>query len=325
MPKVSVVIITYNRAEFLRSAISSVLSQTFQDFELIVVDDASKDNTAGVVQAFNNKRIRYIRHETNKREAGARNTGVRNAEGEYIAFLDDDDEWLPEKLQKQVELLDKSPAAVGGIYTGFIKIDRPTGKALEQIIPTKRGDIFRDMLVQNYVGTPSTVLLRKMCFEKVGLFDEGIAFGPDYDMWFRIAKEFEFDYVKESLVNYFVHDNKLSANYKLIIEGMETINRKYDRIFTRDKKNYSDRYHRIGVFYCYTGKIGKGRKALVAAIKLYPFDIRYYFRLFLSLFGAENFKRGHEFRERLSAWVSVRQKLNDTAWRFVYDVDNFCR
>ena len=299
MPKVSVIIITYNRAELLRSAITSVLNQTFQDFELIVVDDASQDNTAAVVQAFNDERIRYIRHETNKKEAGARNTGVQNAGGEYIAFLDDDDEWLPEKLQRQVDLLDKCAAIVGCVYTGYPKIDKVTGKIVDQIVPSKRGNIFEDMFIQNWVGTPSTVLIRKTCFEKVGLFDESIAFSLDYDMWIRISKEYQFEYIRDPLVNYYVHENKLSNDYELMIRGLEVFNKKYDHFLALDKKHYSDRYHRLGVFYCLVGKIGKGRGALLKAIRLYPFDLRYYFRFSLSLFGAANFKKGHELRERL--------------------------
>ena len=305
MLKVSVIIITYNRAELLRSAIKSILNQTFQDFELIVVDDASKDNTPGVVQSFSDRRIRYIRHETNKKEGGARNTGVENSKGEYIAFLDDDDEWMPDKLQRQVDLMDSSSLFVGGVYTGFLKIDRKTGKTLARRVPTKRGNIFHDMFIQNWVATPSTVLIRKACFEKVGLFDVSIPFGADYDMWTRISREFHFEYIRDALVNYYVHENRLSHDYELMIKGMEMFNRKYEHFLALDKKHLSDRYHRLGVFYCLVGEIGKGREALLKAIKLYPFDIRNYFRFCLSLLGAQTFKRGTEFREKLTDWVNT--------------------
>src|SRR5258705_10332336 len=108
MPKVSVIIPTYNRAECLRSAITNVLNQTFQDFEIVVVDDSSQDHTREVVNSLDDKRIKYIRHERNKGVAAARNTGVSNAKGDYIAFLDDDDEWFPEKLKKQCAVLEAS-------------------------------------------------------------------------------------------------------------------------------------------------------------------------------------------------------------------------
>src|SRR5262245_46961170 len=112
MPKVSVIIPTHNRADFLRDAIFSVLNQTFQDFEIIVVDDASTDNTSEVIGAFNDERIRYLRHDTNKGGSAARNTGILNSQCDYIAFLDDDDQWLPEKLAKQVDTLIASPPDV---------------------------------------------------------------------------------------------------------------------------------------------------------------------------------------------------------------------
>ena len=121
MPAVSVIIPTYNRAEFLRLAITSVLNQTFQDFEIIVVDDASEDHTHEVMNNLNDKRIKYIRHEVNKRVSAARNTGVLHSSGDYIAFLDDDDEWLPSKLQRQVALLEDSTSTCGGVYT--LRID----------------------------------------------------------------------------------------------------------------------------------------------------------------------------------------------------------
>src|SRR5215471_7855638 len=143
MPKVSVIIPTHNRAEFLRSAITSVLNQTYQDFEIIVVDDASTDKTPEVVASFHDGKIKYIRHDANKGDAGSRNTGIRNSSGDFLAFLDDDDEWLPEKLQMQVGLLRNSRVKVGGVYTGSLRIDKTTGKILAIDIAGKRGDLFQ--------------------------------------------------------------------------------------------------------------------------------------------------------------------------------------
>src|SRR5438128_2256003 len=119
MPKVSVIIPTYNRAGFLRAAVQSVLDQTFTDFDVVIVDDASQDETQSVVERLQDKRIRCIRHPTNRRIAATRNTGIVNSTGEYIAFLDDDDQWLPEKLAKQVAMLDGSALSVGAVYTAF--------------------------------------------------------------------------------------------------------------------------------------------------------------------------------------------------------------
>lgn len=300
MPRVSVIIPTYNRAELLRSAIISVLDQTFQDFEIVVVDDASKDNTAEVISSFNDKRINYICHETNKGEAGARNTGVINSEGEYIAFLDDDDEWLPDKLRKQVELFEDSPRELGGVYTGFLKVNRNTGEVLKIVIPTKRGNIFYELLKFNWIRLPSVLLLKKECFEKVGLFDASIPFGLDHDMWIRISKEFHFEFIKEPLAKYYSHVNsRLSTNYRLVISGKEAMLKKYSQLIALNKKDYSYHYLNLGVLYCFSGNTKKGREAFLKAIRVYPFEIRHYFNFCLSFLGADVFKRVKVIKENV--------------------------
>ena len=132
MPKVSVVIPTFNRAEFLRTAIMSVLNQTYNDFEIIVVDDNSSDHTHQVVKSFKDDRIKYFHHVINLGPAAARNTAISASNGDYLAFLDDDDEWFPHKLQKQVELLDKSLQNICGIYTNRLVIDKSRMKTISK-------------------------------------------------------------------------------------------------------------------------------------------------------------------------------------------------
>jgi glycosyltransferase involved in cell wall biosynthesis len=303
MPKVSVIIPTYNRSESLPRALTSVLHQTFQDLEIVVVDDASTDDTARVVQSFGDGRIRYIRHDTNKKEAETRNTGVRNSRGDYIAFIDDDDEWLPEKLELQVNLLDSSPPIVGAVYTGFVRIDSATGKPLSEWISTKRGNIFHDMLSQNWVGTPSTVVLKRACFDAAGLFDPTIVFGPDYDMWLRISQKYQFDCIRRPLVKYYVHSDRLSTNYELMIAGLEAKLKKHAALLAMDSKSYSRHYLNLGTYYCISGNTKKGRVALLRAIRLYPFEPRHYYNLSLSFLGGGNFNRIKRFRDSLSSAV----------------------
>jgi glycosyltransferase involved in cell wall biosynthesis len=291
MPKVSVIIPTYNRATSLVSAVNSVLSQTFQDFEIIIVDDASKDDTEEVVRGIADRRIKYLRHETNKREAGARNTGVTSASGEYIAFLDDDDEWLPDKLKLQVELLDGSSSVVGAVYSGSFRIDSESGRTLDQYIPTKTGNIFKDLSFRNWVGTPSTVLLRRECFERVGLFDSAIVFGPDYDMWIRVAEKYHFLCIRQPLIKYYIHSGRLSSNYELMITGIEAQMRKHASLFALSNRGYSRRHFVLGVYQCCNGNVRKGREEFLKAIKLYPFDLRHYYNFGLSLLGADTFRK----------------------------------
>jgi len=308
MPKVSIIIPTYNRAELLHTAITSVLNQTYQDFEILIIDDASKDNTQEVVKSFNDRRIKYIRHKENKGEAVARNTGIMNSNGEYIAFLDDDDEWLPEKLWLQVDLLKNSQPKVGCVYTGYFVIDRSSKKILRRRIPTKRGDIYHDMLFRNYIGIPSTVILKRECFQKINLFDESIAFGNDYDLWIRIAKEFYFDYIEKPLVKYCIHRQRLSTNLEIQIKGLEMILKKYDQFFTSNIKIYCKHYMYLGALYCCIGNFKKGGESFLKAIRLRPFGIRSYFKLILFLLNKNNFRRFKNLIEKYAIYRKNQDK-----------------
>src|SRR5438128_2325725 len=217
MPKVSVIIPTHNRAECLRSAITSILNQTFQDFEIIIIDDASKDHTREVIANFNDTRVKVIHNQVSKGAAGARNIGIMHSDCEYTAFLDDDDEWLPEKLKIQTCLLDNSPPEVGGVCTGCFTIEKMSGRVLSTDNPE-----MNDLSKGNFIAT-SSILLRRGCFEKCGLFDESMLACSDYDMWIRISKKFSFKIIKNALVKYYVHENSLTLNYEKKTRGLEIL------------------------------------------------------------------------------------------------------
>jgi glycosyltransferase involved in cell wall biosynthesis len=308
MPKVSVIIPTHNRAGYLRSSITSVLNQTYQDFEIIVVDDASKDHTDVVVRSFTDPRIKYVRHETGRGDGGARNTGIINAKGDYIGFLDDDDEWLPKKLRLQVAVLENSPPHVGGVYTGQFDVNDTDGEISKICNPSRRGDLSQYLFKEACIVT-STVLFRRKCFETVGLFDESIPYCNDYDMWLRIAKEYHFECIGEPLVKYLIHTNKLSRNFKLSIKGRELILEKYRQDFEHHRKAHGYGYQVLGETYCYDGNVEKGREAFLKSMRIYPFEIRCYILLGLSLLGAKKFKASKEFIRQLLAPLRAR-KIN---------------
>jgi glycosyltransferase involved in cell wall biosynthesis len=293
MSKVSVIIPTHNRAESLGSAITSVLNQTFQDFEIIIIDDASKDHTREVITNFNDTRIKVIHNQGSKGAAGSRNIGIMNASHEYIAFLDDDDEWLPEKLKMQIRLLDSSPPEVGGVCTGRFEVDKIGGGVLSIYNPE-----MSHLSKGNFITT-SSVLLRRECFEKCGLFDENMPTSSDYDMWIRISKKFSFKIINNTLVNYYIHENSLTFNNEKKIRGLEILFEKHDDFFKEDYKEYSRQYLILGVCYCFKGELQKGRKAFRKAIKMNPFEIRNYFNLTFSLLGAKRFKKLKEAKEKV--------------------------
>ncbi len=307
MPKVSVVIPTHNRAELLGVAITSVLEQSFQDFEMIVVDDHSPDHTAQVVQCFHDGRIKYLCHATNKGGAAARNTGIVNSSGKYIAFLDDDDEWLPEKLEMQVALLENSPPEVGCIYTSYLVVDRSSGNILGQKIVAERGDLSTALLSGNCLGGTSSVLVRKECFDKVGLFDETLPSFQDYDVWIRLSQKFYFDFINRPLLKYYVHDKQIWTNFAALTKGLEIMLNKYAAQSAAQRKYYSSYYLSLGVAYCYKGDLRNGRRAYLTAVRLYPLEFRSYFNFCLSILGAPAFKFVKDNKEKFI--LSCRRRL----------------
>jgi len=201
VPKVSVIIPTYNRAHLVGRAIRSVLNQTYQDFEIIVVDDHSTDNTEEVVKSFNDPRIRYIRHEKNRGGSAARNTGIRAARGEYIAFLDDDDYWLPTKVEKQISLFEQAPADVGMVYSGFALVNPSCSRIYGLHKPRCRGRLSAKEIF-SWITTTSTMMVRKDFLIQIGGFDERLSVFEDPDLRIRLAQICRFDYIDEVQVLY---------------------------------------------------------------------------------------------------------------------------
>ena len=199
-PRISVVIPTRNRAELLPRAVGSVLAQTWTDFELIIVDDHSTDATPAVIAGFADGRIRSFRHERNSGQSKALNTGIEHARGEYVAFLDDDDEWLPAKLAAQVALLDSARPEVGLVYcwTRYDKLDEASRERIGTMQLTLRGDIFEHMLALHLPASPSSWLVRRSVARSVGGFDEGLHQSNDVDIMTRIcARGWHVDFVPQ--------------------------------------------------------------------------------------------------------------------------------
>lgn len=180
-PTVSVIIPTYNRAHLLGRPIQSVLDQTYQDFEIIVVDDASVDKTEEVVKSFADDRINYIQHQKNKGGSSARNTGIKAAKEEFIAFLDSDDEWLAEKLKKQMDRFEIFSKKVGVIHSGLSLVWYETQEVMERVIPSLQGNLFLNLL-KMCITPGSSLVVRRYCFRRAGFFDELLPSCQDWDM-----------------------------------------------------------------------------------------------------------------------------------------------
>jgi len=201
-PAVTVVIPTYNRAHTVPRAIDSVLAQTYQDLELIVVDDGSTDDTAARVSRYEDSRVRYLQQPENRGVSAARNRGMREAKGEFIAFLDSDDTWFPKKLEKQIGHFQNASEEVGLVYAGVESIwDDGSTWCFR---PKHRGDLYLHLLRTNplHAGA-SSVVIRRSVIRTIGFFDESIPAIEDYDYWIRVSRYYEIDYVDELLSRYY--------------------------------------------------------------------------------------------------------------------------
>lgn len=276
-PTVSIVIPTHNRAELLKRAINSVLRQTFEDFELIVVDDASSDNTPEVVESINDGRIRYVRLKKNSGGPVARNTGIKKARGEFIALLDDDDEWLPNRLELQIEKFEGLEKDVGVVYGGFYYVSQDTGAILGKRIPRYRGNVYTHFLKENFVGSP-TLLIRKECFKKAGLFDPELKSSQDWDMWLRIAKYYKFEYVPAVVAKYYVHGHQITFNMEKYISGRERFVWKYPDIY-KNPQILSIHLSQMGLLLLLSGNAEKGIRYLVKSIAMAPLNMENYRKL----------------------------------------------
>ncbi len=245
--KISVILPTYNRAELLKSAIKSVLAQTYPYFELIIVDDGSEDHTEEAVRTFKDGRIRYFKLPQNEGQAKARNYGIEMAAGDYIAFEDSDDIWHPQKLEVQMDYMEKSSPKTGFVYH---KIRYDMGNNCFAVLPSeeidrkkKSGDIYAQLLYDNLVPCPS-ILAKKECILKAGGFDTGMKALEDYDLALKMAKNFEALFVDKVLldaaystngvsgqsVNYLVASCYLVQKYKEDYLSTDTLNHRIEVI-----------------------------------------------------------------------------------------------
>lgn len=192
----SVIIPTFNRAVFLREAIDSVLAQTEKDFELIVVDDGSTDHTRELVAEYGD-RIRYF-FQPNAGASAARNLGIRHAAGNFMAFLDSDDLWLPKKLARQTQWMAAHPNLLL-CYTDEIWIRRGV-RVNQKMIHAKAGGWIYPLCLPRCIISPSSVLMRRELFDAIGWFDEQLPVCEDYDLWLRVASRFEVGFIPEPLI-----------------------------------------------------------------------------------------------------------------------------
>lgn len=208
---VSVNITTYNRARFLKRCIDAVLNQSYQNIEVIVVDDCSSDHTQEIMSAYTqrDKRIKYFRHEVNKGNASARNTALKHCSGYYVAFLDDDDEWIdPDKIKKQVTLFENSSNKKLGIICSGVKVIDKDGQERVRV-ETKPDDLAVHLLKRNGIIHNSTVLTKKKIMLEVGGFDTRMLRGVDSEFFREMVVRHKYDvyFMPDITTAYHIHEN----------------------------------------------------------------------------------------------------------------------
>ncbi len=242
---VSVVIPTYKRSETLERAIQSVLDQTYSNLEVIIVDDNEPDDeySKGVQQrlhAFSDSRMRYVQQKMHINGSAARNEGIRASKGEFVGFLDDDDVWYPDKIEKQLRVFE-TDESIGLVYTGA-KAVYITDQISYNIKPQHKGDLSKKILMSNCIGTTSTVLVKRKVLEEAGLFDIEMPAKQDYDLWIRICQITEVGYVEDIEIDYINERGgiQISSNTGKYETAIRRIDEKYSDLFEklddRDKR-----------------------------------------------------------------------------------------
>ncbi|MBJ6723684.1 glycosyltransferase [Geomesophilobacter sediminis] len=246
-PLVSVVIPCYNSARFIAQAVESVLGQKYPNLELIVVDDGSTDDTERVLEAYRG-RLTYLR-QPNAGPAAARNRGIAQARGEYVAFLDADDLWLPEKTAQQVARI-HGEQAIGLVYGRFANFSNESGELLS-VLPevTPSGALFDQILQKSFIALPS-VLVRREVLAEVGGFDEELLTAEDTNLWLKIARRHRIEAVPEIVFHRRLHGDNLSDRVDIRVGTLENL----DRIVGLFPETAPDRYPPMQVAYRVRGE-----------------------------------------------------------------------
>lgn len=259
---VSVIIPAYNRGYILPRAVSSVLAQTYPNIECIIIDDGSADNTEQVVKGFSDPRVRYIRHPKNRGLSASRNTGISASHGDFVAFLDSDDEYLNEKIERSLETFRNASEHLGMVASNYFSFPA-LGKT------RKHEEIENSSRIFPHV---SSWVLRRRVFEKVGLFDERIVLSEDADFFQRFRKKFHFYFIEEPLLNvYESKDGFFSDSEKYI-----SLRKKCLENLRANRRLYALHLKYLAKDYRYIGKEKETGECYLKAFYAYPVNVGYF-------------------------------------------------
>lgn len=269
---ISVVIITHNReSDILERAVKSVFAQTYKNIEVIIVNDSDKSfsgyqNVIEMIKDYIQQygtQIKYIEHDTPQGACVARNTGLEMAKGEYIAFLDDDDEWKINKLEKQLAVFEKEKRKkVSFVYCGALFIYDNREKKIEEFHPKYlSGNVFYNLLIDNFVMGASFPLIKTEYIRKIGGFDPSFPSCQDWDVWLQLAQLGEAYYVAEPLVKYHIHQgDQITKNFRKRVEGISRLLEKYKIYYKKNDIAYYSVLERLLYQYAVNRDMEKTKK-----------------------------------------------------------------
>jgi glycosyltransferase involved in cell wall biosynthesis len=265
-PAVSVILATYRRQDLLPRAIRSVMAQTMPDWELVVVDDEPNPATEEIVAGFDDPRVRYVSHPENRGLCAARNTGIAAAKAAWIAFLDDDDEYLPHKLERQ--LVHAQSCGTGtGVISCYEEVLKADGSIIVRAVDLV-GDVHR-RLVRDDLIRMQPLLVRRACFDIVGLFDVRLRSHDDFDMTLRLSRAFSFETVREPLVRIHAAEHLMSTNSIARLEALHVMLTAHPELRER-RRPHSRWLRRIARHHAELGDFPSWRRAASQALRVDP-------------------------------------------------------
>ena len=292
MKLVSAVITTHNReAEIVERAVRSVLNQTYPNIEIIVVDDSSPDysyradvenSIRKIQEASDSISIKYVKHETCRGACAARNTGLGYCKGEIVGFLDDDDEWLPRKVEAMLPEFDADDVAL--VYCEAESFDESNNTVRVYNREKHKGKVFESLIEDNYIGSASFPLMKREAVIDAGGFDEELQSSQDFDMWLRIAQKHNVSYVEDVLVRYHIHEGEqITKNPRKKIAGSERLIEKNREYIDAHSQVYWIRHMKLIPHYLRIKEKKKAFGIWLKCVKKCPFRIKKnftYLRLF---------------------------------------------
>lgn len=297
---VSVVIPTLGRRTRLRRALRSVADQTYPNYEIVVIDGEGIKEVKALVDECS-KRCRY-HYQSGTGLSNARNIGIEAASGDYVAFLDDDDRWQPEKLSRQVEVMQSAPKTSAFVYTGIksvtsdnnmIQVTRPTS------VPT-----MERLLTRNYIGSPSSILIRTQCLKSVGCFDESLPSREEWDLYIRLCSQYDAEVISDPLVIKEKHSGSMSADTELIKRDWNALYEKHKKKYTDDiAEDFRANYHLVLCRkYADQSDLDNARRHALRSLR-YEFNLGTFPYLFGSYLGETGYNTLRRLRRRIRGFT----------------------